>query len=145
MSGLAIMTASCSLFQKGIDTSGEMSLSITTSPCFGSCAVYEMNIEDGVASYYGIKYPKTADTLQAVLSNSELDSIHYIFSSNMYWDLAESYDNPLISDLPSVSINYQEKDREKIVLARADFPNNLTNILEYIERMRLRTFEELNK
>lgn len=144
MSSIAILAASCSLFQKGIDTSKEISLNISTSPCFGSCAVYEMKVENGLASYYGIKYPKTGDTLQVVLSNMEMDSIQYVFSNNMYWDLAETYDNPLISDLPSVFIQYQEKDRKKEVLARADLPESLTNILKYIERMRLRTFEELN-
>lgn len=145
MSGLAVLASSCSLFHKGIDTSKDISLKIATSPCFGTCAVYEMKVENGIASYYGVKYPKTEDTLQVVLSNNELDSIQYIFNSNLYWDLADSYDNQFVSDLPSVQINYREKDLKKSVLARADFPDNLTNILKYIERMRIRTFEELKR
>lgn len=142
--GLAFLAASCSLFKPKPQSVKEISLEVRTSPCFGSCAVYEMRVENGMASYIGLRYPKRNDTLTIKLPSSELDSILYIFNQNSYWDLAEIYDNPNISDLPSTRLKFREDGKEKSVLVRADIPDNLINILRYIERFRKRTFQELN-
>tara|TARA_R110002072_G_scaffold184135_3_gene340535 strand:+ start:1746 stop:2204 length:459 start_codon:yes stop_codon:yes gene_type:complete len=143
ISSLALFAASCSLFQKSLDHHADLKLHIKTSPCYGTCAVYDLTIENGVAKYYGIKHPKTKDSLEVVLPQFELDSIYLVFNQNNVWELDSSYDNPLLSDLPSVSIEYSEKDKMKKIYARDNIPQNLIKIINYIDRMRLRTFEEL--
>ncbi len=140
---LSVAATSCSLSNKAISSSEEISLRVRTSACFGTCPVYELKVENGLASYYGLKYPRTNDTLQVVISEIELDSIVYIFDTHKFWELEAEYDNPQISDLPSVNIELSHGKQKNRVEARAQIPNNLRNILEYIERMRLRTFAEL--
>lgn len=142
LSLLLLTASSCSLLQK-TSLKEKISLTVRTSPCFGACPVYELRLENGLASYYGLKYPRTQDTLRTILSNSELDSIEYIFESHNYWDFENEYDNPNVSDLPSIFINYRSGEQQKALEARANIPDELIAILEYLERMRLRTFEEL--
>lgn len=142
---IAMMGAgSCSLFKSKSNTNKDFTLVVKTSPCFGRCPFYELSVDSkGEARYKGIRHPKTDGEIVRNLSAIELDSVRYIFETNNFWGLDSVYDNPSISDFPSTTISYNTVDKQKTVFARFDTPMELRKITAFIERLRKRTFGDL--
>ena len=124
--------------------SSPFKLEINASPCFGRCPAYTLIIDnEGNTSYEGLKYPRTNGKVERVMSKSDLDSIRLVLDENQFWDLDSIYDNPQISDLPSLGIQWQSDSKKHKVTGRFNTPEGFDNIAAFIERLRLRNFGDL--
>lgn len=139
---LLILASSCASNEAYLKGGGnEFTLEVSTTPCFGSCPVYDLTIkESGLAVYNGKHFPETGEIFKP-LPMREVDSLRKVFAGNNFFELDSVYDNPNVTDLPSMKIHLSlGNGAEKTVLSRYEQPQNLKNITAFIERLRQRNF-----
>lgn len=119
-------------------------VTVNTSPCFGSCSFYTMVInQNRTATYEGFRYPKTNGVIEKELPQFEVDSLRLVLAENNFSSLDSIYDNTRITDLPSITIQLDNKKGSKSVTGRFDTPQSFNNISAFIERLRIRNFDKL--
>ena len=77
---LAIMAGCATNNAKALKKkSTEFTFEVSTTPCFGTCPVYDLTIkESGLAVYNGKKFPETKGELFKNLPDQEMDSLRDI-------------------------------------------------------------------
>jgi hypothetical protein len=122
-------------------------LRIERSACFGSCPVYNMDINaregsKGVLVFEGIRFvPHVGEMLVADLLPVEIDSLKLFLTQGNFFALDSVYDNPGITDLPSTRIEVrwgENMTQKKAVTGRYDTPQGFDDLVNFIERLRKR-------
>jgi hypothetical protein len=145
---IAGVLVSCSASKSNSSTKYErnanpFTLTVKTSPCFGRCPFYEMVISsNGKSSFEGFRDPKTDGVIELTLPKAEIDSLTTILANHNFNALDSLYDNPLISDLPSVTLSLENEIGIKTVTGRYDTPESFRRITAFIERLRKRNFSD---
>ncbi|CAM1333735.1 DUF6438 domain-containing protein [Tenacibaculum aestuariivivum] len=117
---------------KLIEKEDKTLISIRKTPCFGTCAVYEIIIDkEGNMFYNGIQFVQKKGNYKLKLSDKQFKKLNEMFSEKDFNNFKEVYENPRISDLPTTFITYKGK-QVKIRLWK-NIPNELITIHEYIE------------
>jgi len=96
------------------------------TPCFGRCPVFKIHVYDsGFATYEGLNFAELMGLYSYRFSKKDLEKIYEMARAIDYFQLKSSYDDPRISDLPSVisRINWDGQSHE--VTARSGVPAEL--------------------
>jgi hypothetical protein len=106
---------------------GDVSLfaSISKSPCYGTCPVYEMKIySDGKVEYEGKRNVERIGKYIATISEEQMQKFVNVANEINYFKLEDKYDSP-ITDVPSTTTTLSVNGSAKSVYRRADYPNKI--------------------
>lgn len=139
------LTACGPSLHKSFVNSDQYDIHIETTPCFGSCPIYKLDIDEkGNVEYNGARFAGIEGTINIQLDQVEMDSLKSVLIDNRFFDLEEVYDQQGISDLPStiMVVKIKDKSKSKKVVSRVGAPENLQKIQAYLERLRLRILKQ---
>ena len=102
--------------------------------CFGMCPVFKSTIlTDGSVRYEGINFVDVMGNNSSLMSTTELNLIKDKLIQINYFELEPSYDNELISDLPSVNTSASLADKSHQILDRYKAPKELKELYMVID------------
>lgn len=111
-----------------------LSISITRTGCYGRCPIDKINLlPDGTVEYHGERFVSRLGIYQRRLSEKELQEVRQMLKEAKFEDYQDLYDNPHITDLPSIIISYQLGAVKKQITCRTQCPPELP---EKIEKLR---------
>ncbi len=111
-------------------------LSITTSPCFGKCPIYELSIfSNREVLFNGIKFTDIEGRKYGVLSQAQYDSIIEQANNAKLLDAKSEYDNPAITDLATTNIVFLQDGNKATIKARYDVPQEIQNFVQFVYEM----------
>ncbi len=124
--------------------STEFTFEVSTTPCFGTCPVYDLTIkESGLAVYNGKNFPKTNGEVFKNLPDAEMDSLREVLAASNFFELDSVYDEPTVTDLPSTTMTLTiNESSSKTVMGRYETPEEFDRVKAFIERLRRRNFEK---
>ena len=106
-------------------------ISYEKTPCFGRCPVFKIKVyESGFAVYEGLNFAEKMGLYSYRFSPEDLEKIYTMAEAIDYFNLEEEYNDPRISDLPSVISEISLKERSHRIQARKGTPQNLKNFHE---------------
>lgn len=116
------------------------------TPCFGECPVYELTIyEDGRLSYHGKNFVEFKGHYTAQLSDDKIREIKRRIEKSGFFNFEEEYDNPNITDLPSIITTVQLNGETHRVKSRYETPDEVRRFHKFIQLIpddiELREFE----
>ncbi len=130
-----------SLQKKFEEESSEFIVEVSTTPCYGTCPVYSLDIySNGNAHFEGILYTDIEGEIEAQLPQSEVDSLKQFILANNFFKLDSIYDDPYISDLPSTIISVSVEGKKKRVKGRCNKPAEFNEIESFLARLVKRQF-----
>ncbi|MCX7605818.1 MAG: DUF6438 domain-containing protein [Bacteroidia bacterium] len=122
--------------QSQTHTSSETALyiKVARTPCFGRCPIDVVELlPDGTVRYEGERFVSRLGVYTRRLSAAERKEAERILRESSFHQYAEVYDNPGITDLPSLILVYRLEGSEKKITCRTGCPPDLP---EKIERLR---------
>ncbi|MGB0177466.1 MAG: DUF6438 domain-containing protein [Owenweeksia sp.] len=139
LAGCASSTNATALKKRGT----EFTFEVSTSPCFGSCPVYDMSIkESGLAVFNGKKFPDTKGDIFKSLPDEEMDSLRSVLAGSGLFEMDSVYDDPNITDLPGTTLTLTlGNGSSKTVRGRYNTPESFDEIKAFVERLRKRNFQ----
>jgi len=137
-----IVSADCSRSQKAASaaspTSGEpekkdLYVRIDRTPCYGRCPIDRVEaFGDGRVRYVGERFVPRLGTYTRRLTAEELSNLEKILRESAFEKYDTLYDNPGISDLPSLVLTYRLDGRERRITCRTGCPPDLPGKIERI-------------
>lgn len=107
---------------------------IRKTACFGKCPVYEFTIyKDGTALFDGLQYVNKTGKHKLKLEKEEFTKLQKLLSKTSFSDYKDAYNNPRITDLPSVYITHQGKQVQ--IRIWKNVPEELKTVEKYIEQL----------
>lgn len=107
---------------------------IRKTACFGRCPVYEFTIfKDGTALFDGLQYVNKTGKHKLKLNKDEFTKLQELLSKTAFYKYKDSYNNPRITDLPSVYITHQGKQVQ--IRIWENVPDELKTAEKYIEQL----------
>ncbi len=135
---VVLFTISCnssyrSLKKNFAKKDSEFTVEVNTTPCFGTCPVYNLEIfSQGKAHYEGIRYTDVEGEVEISLPPSDIDSLKQLILENGFFKLDSIYDDPYISDLPSTTITVSVGEEKKKVKGRINKPKEFVAIETFL-------------
>lgn len=109
-------------------------LSFERTLCYGMCPAYKITVRnDGSALYEGYKFTEKIGNYQAVLSPEQFEAILNEAGQVGFFDMQNEYDNPAVTDLPSVMTMIEGPNGPKNVLDRMNAPAELKRLEKYLD------------
>ncbi len=122
--------------EKASVMSPDLYVRIERTPCYGRCPIDVVEaFADGKVRYEGKRFVPRLGIYQRQLSSKELDTLRRLLVEAKFGQYADVYDNPGITDLPSLELKYRLDGQEKSITCRTGCPPELPDKIE-----RLRTF-----
>lgn len=113
---------------ESISKTDSLFASIDRGPCFGPCPVYSMKIyTSGYVVYTGQNFVKKTGTFTTKLTNEQLMEFVNVAKSLDYMTLDDSYDNPKVTDVQTVTTSIVLDKTRKRVKRRFDYPRGILN------------------
>lgn len=107
---------------------------IRKTACFGRCPVYEFTIfKDGTAKFDGLQYVNKTGKHSFKLSKEEFNKLHSLLNKTTFSEYQDSYNNPRITDLPSVYVTSQGKQIQ--IRIWKNVPEELKSLEKFIEQI----------
>lgn len=137
-----IVSADCSRSQKAASTASTSSkapdkrdlyVRIERTPCYGRCPIDKVEaFGDGRVRYVGERFVPRLGTYTRRLTAEELSNLEKILRESAFEKYDTLYDNPGISDLPSLVLTYRLEGRERRITCRTGCPPDLPAKIERI-------------
>lgn len=109
-------------------------IKIRKTACHGICPVYEFTIyKDGTALFDGLQYVNKTGKHKLKLEKEEFTKLQKLLSKTSFSDYKNAYNNPRITDLPSVYITHQGKQIQ--IRIWKNVPEELKTVEKYIEQL----------
>ena len=106
---------------------------IRKTACFGKCPVYEFTIfKDGSALFDGLQHVSKTGKQTFNLTKEEFLKLNSLLSKTSFSEYKDSYNNPRVTDLPSVYVTYQGKQIQ--IRTWKNIPEKLKNLEEYTKK-----------
>lgn len=106
------------------------------TPCFGRCPTYEVNIyESGYATYSGESNVDRIGEYETWVSESMADSILKKAQDIGFMMMLDSYDNSLVTDLPSTYFKLNIGGQKKEIKCRISCPERLVEFSKEVESL----------
>jgi hypothetical protein len=130
---LVLFFAKCATTQPGI-----AAVEFHTSPCFGACPVFTLNIAaDGTATYNAEKHNKQTGNFKTTIQKEKLDSLQKLIQQAGVFTLNDNYRAP-ITDQPTYTLTITQKNGQSKSIK--DYgpsgPDKLRKIYEFLFRLR---------
>lgn len=106
------------------------------TPCFGRCPTYELNIyESGYATYFGESNVDRIGEFSADIDPVLADSILQKAQRIGFMMMMDSYDNSLVTDLPSTFFKLNIGGQKKEIKCRIGCPERLMEFGREVEEL----------
>lgn len=113
---------------------------IQRTGCYGRCPIDKVELlPEGTVRYEGERFVPRLGVYTRQLSQAELARAEQLLREGNFAQYEEVYDNPGISDLPSIILTYRIDGQERSITCRTGCPPSLP---ESIERLRVFLAEE---
>lgn len=118
-------------------------VSLSKTPCYGHCPVFEVNInKEGKVTYKGLKNVLVKGEKEFNLTEKQFSKLKSMLDKTSFSEYKTAYNNPRIMDLPSTYISHKNKEVQLRVWG--EVPTELVQVTEYIEDILLaKKFYEL--
>jgi Domain of unknown function (DUF6438) len=106
------------------------------TPCFGRCPVFELKIyRSGYAVYEGRNFVDLIGFYHTTFSATSLQKISGTAEAIKYFSLKDSYDNPYVTDLPTITTEIHTETHDKSVTARYQSPAELQTLYAALDSL----------
>jgi Domain of unknown function (DUF6438) len=106
------------------------------SPCFGMCPYFDLTIyQSGYCVYEGKNFVDMVGFYHTRVESSVLQNILKTAEGIQYFSLADSYDNPHVTDLPTTTTGIMKNNVMKQVAARYKSPKELQELYQVLDEM----------
>lgn len=120
----------------------DLYIRIQRTGCYGRCPIDKVELlPEGIVRYEGERFVPRLGVYTRQLSQAELARAEQLLQKGNFAQYEEVYDNPGISDLPSLILTYRLAGQERSITCRTGCPPALP---ESIERLRVFLAEEGN-
>lgn len=104
---------------------------IQRTGCYGRCPIDKVELlPDGTVRYEGERFVPRLGVYTRQLSPDELKRAEQLLKEGQFDQYETVYDNPGISDLPSLILTYRLEGREKSITCRTGCPPELPKQIE---------------
>jgi len=111
-------------------------ISYSRTHCFGMCPVFDCLIyESGYALYRGINFVDYIGFYHTQFDPAALQKILSVARDIGYFGLDDVYDEPYVTDLPSVITGIRNENGRKNVVSRYNGPASLRRLHEELDRL----------
>ncbi len=108
--------------------------------CHGACPIYKATLySNGKIIYRGEKFTPYIGEIETQLSQKDLMHLINEFEKIQFGQYSSHYVNDKISDVPSIIIQYKEK---QIIMRGFEVPSKLTALISKTEKMIERTLND---
>lgn len=108
-------------------------ISIKRTGCYGRCPIDKVELlPDGTVEYHGERFVPRIGIYKRRLSDKELQEVRQMLKDAQFEQYQELYDNPHITDLPSLILSYQMGATKKQITCRTQCPPELPEKVEKI-------------
>jgi len=106
------------------------------TPCFGTCPQFVMTIRsDGFASYRGKRFVEMEGSWRGEWNQKQIEEVLLKAQEIGFLDMEDSYDNHLVTDLPSTTAVLTVNSQTKSVLNRYEGPKELAQLYEVLDKI----------
>ncbi len=115
------------------------------TPCFGVCPVFTLVVKmDGEVYLTGVKNTLFEGTQSTNWNAKQLEAIDHKMRELDIYNAPKSFDNPAVTDLPSMYIGYTKGDNLKTVKCRYQYPNGYKDLSAWLdEQIKTSTWKSL--
>jgi len=101
------------------------------TPCFGRCPVFKIKVyQSGFATYEGLNFSEKMGLFSYRFTDTDLEKIFTMAKEIGYFDLESEYNDPRVTDLPSVISEISLNDESHRIKARKGVPQELKDFHE---------------
>ncbi|MCS7296665.1 MAG: DUF6438 domain-containing protein [Bacteroidia bacterium] len=128
----------CSEGRKKVPSSARdtIEIFIARTACYGRCPIDEVELTaDGTVRYYGKRFVPRLGRYTRQLSEKELEEIRHLLIQSQFESYQEEYDNPYVTDLPSLILQYRIGSTSKRILCRMGCPPELPQKIEKLRSL----------
>ncbi len=112
----------------------EYFLTFERSLCYGTCPSFKVVVKrNGEAYYEGRKFVDLIGTYEAKLSPEQAKMITDEASKIGYYEMDEVYDDPGVTDVPSMTFQLANNEEMKSVHARFNTPKELVDFGKFLD------------
>lgn len=136
---LLLLTVGCSSQKVAKNRDSEdlnastLKISYNSSGCYGKCPVIEFIVfGNGQVVLNSQANYKLIGTYQGNISKDQVYKIMDKFEQADFWNLDSTYDNPLVTDLPTFTFEYFKFPKTKEVKMRFNAPKQLADLKKFI-------------
>lgn len=129
-------TTACKTILKDTDLNDlEKVVSMNMGPCYGNCPVYTITVYDnGIVAYEGERFTDRKGVHIRNIGRSELKSLQQELVTANLWKFPNAFKSQ-IPDLPTVTIEYFEDGRSKVIRGKDGRPPQVLKIQELLEQI----------
>lgn len=121
---------------KASEIPSDFALSMERTPCFGTCPVYKIEINNtGTLTWTGIRFTEREHIWSRQLSSDEMKLLWQEVQRSGYFEMAAEYDDPSLSDAPSVLMELQGNGKNHKVKDRVRGPEALRQLESMIDTL----------
>jgi hypothetical protein len=115
------------------------------TPCFGVCPVFTLVVKmDGEVYLTGVKNTLFEGTQSTNWNAEQLKAIDHKMRELDIYNAPKSFDNPSVTDLPSMYIGYTKGENLKTVKCRYQHPNGYRELSAWLdEQIKTSTWKSL--
>lgn len=114
----------------------DLVMSMEKTPCFGTCPSYKIEIlEDGRLVYTGIRHTERKDIWERQLSDDERNLLWQEIQRTGYLKMQNVYDDPSLSDAPSVFLSVTANGSTHKVQDRVNAPEALKQLETFLDTL----------
>lgn len=104
--------------------------------CFGMCPIFNLVVyQDGHAIYEGRNHVNRIGTYQTQINPAALQKVIDAANKIGYFSLQDSYDNPHVTDLPTILTGISKDGKVKMVANRYHGPQGLKFLYDELDQM----------
>lgn len=109
-------------------------ISYERTPCFGQCKTFKTSIyKSGFAIYQGKNFVNNIGNFQGRISEENLESIKSVIEEIDYFSFEPEYDNPNVTDLPSVITEVRMDGKKLKIKNRYQGPKDLNKLYNQLD------------
>lgn len=138
MIALLLALAACKTDQAAqeVAVAEDFFLRITRTPCYGTCPSFTLTVDaKGNVAYTGRNFVDNIGEFQKKMKRKELRALVHAIESGDFWQYKPSYDDPGVTDLPSVITECTHRGRSAQVLNRMGAPKDLGEFQAKLEEI----------
>jgi hypothetical protein len=123
------VTETASVEAKPEQTTPAVVASYERTACFGMCPIFKFTLySDGSATYVGKNNVNLIGNYHTQLDATALQKLNNVAQKTGYFSMQENYDNPQVTDLPSVITEITNGTELKKVRSRRGAPSDLKTV-----------------
>lgn len=121
---------------KASEVPSDFTVRMERTPCFGTCPVYKIEISStGTLTWTGIRFTEREHIWSRQLSSDEMRLLWQEVQRTGYFSLASEYDDPALSDAPSVLLEILGNNKTHKVKNRIGGPETLRQLESMLDTL----------